>query len=64
MLVWSVITIGGGGAVATNIRGAAESFHELIPEHRRWPRTVPGLRKAAGVWAVLGAIVVSVAFIG
>ncbi|WP_285574696.1 hypothetical protein, partial [Streptomyces sp. RTGN2] len=53
MLVWGVGAIGGGTVLATNFRGAAESFHELIPEGRRWPRTLPGLRKFAGAFAVL-----------
>ncbi|GEJ99512.1 hypothetical protein TNCT1_17890 [Streptomyces sp. 1-11] len=64
LVLWGVITVGGGAAVAANVRGAAETFHGLIPEHRRWPRTVRGLRVAAGAWAALGAAVVGVALIG
>lgn len=50
--------------MAANVRGAAEAFHGLIPEHRRWPRTVRGLRVAAGAWAALGAAVFGVELIG
>ncbi|SDM29995.1 hypothetical protein [Streptomyces wuyuanensis] len=63
MLVWGVIAIG-GGAAASNLRGAADSFHELIPEYRRWPRSVAGLRKAAAAWTVLCAIFVGMWFMG
>jgi hypothetical protein len=55
--VWSIALIGAGTVIALNLRGAAETFHEVIPEYRRWPRHIRGLRILGGVLAIVGAVV-------
>ncbi|MCQ4206540.1 hypothetical protein [Streptomyces longispororuber] len=55
-VVWGLLALPIGASVALNFRGAAEVFHELVPEYRLWPRSVGGARIMGGVFVVAGAV--------
>ncbi len=44
-----IALIGVGTVIALDLRGAAQTFHEVIPEYRRRPRHLCGLRILGGV---------------